>query len=447
MADKDSQLWFDQLDLPDGAAPQAGPDNPVFTPAQRLQIADDAPVCERARGWRRPIRYVPTWDRIRLVLAAIIIPLVMLTVVAMIALWPRGESQVGSQPQFSQEVIAQTARITKVSPAESMEVAPEVRAVLTSGNGEGNEVPISAPNEIVIAGLHVGDDVRVIFIPNLADTGVPYVYVDTMRAVPLLVYAALYVLVVLLVARWKGLAAIIGLVASLAVVMVFMLPSIMGGHDPLLVTLVASSAILLLSVYFAHGISVRTTTAVLGTLVGLIITIILAMIGAKASALSGAVSEDAMMLLTHFPSLSTRALLVAGIVLAGLGALNDVTITQASTVWELRSANPSLGATSLFTRAMRIGRDHIASTVYTLAFAYVGTALPMLIMAMLIDRSLLATLQVEEVAEEVVRTLVASIGLVLAIPITTVIGALLAARVDHVPHQVVAELAGHGHSH
>ena len=125
------------------------------------------------------------------------------------------------------------------------------------------------------------------------------------------------------------------------------------------------------------------------------------------------------------PGLSLRALLTCGMVVAGLGVLNDVTITQASSVWELHAANPSLGRARLFTGGMRIGRDHIASTVYTLAFAYAGTALPLILAASLIDRGVSETMLSGEIAEEIVRTLVSSIGLVLAIPATTAIAALL----------------------
>ncbi len=179
------------------------------------------------------------------------------------------------------------------------------------------------------------------------------------------------------------------------------------------------------SLYLAHGVSIRTTTALLGTFLGLAITVVLAMWSTRAANLTGTSSEHAVMLSSTFPNLSLTDLLMCGIVIAGLGALNDVTITQASAVWELHAANPALPRRTLFTSGMRIGRDHIASTVYTLAFAYVGTALPVLMVAALMDRAALDTLMAGEIAEEVVRTLVSSVGLVLAIPATTGIAALL----------------------
>ena len=147
--------------------------------------------------------------------------------------------------------------------------------------------------------------------------------------------------------------------------------------------------------------------------------------GVGAANLTGAVGDDVLALSSLVPGLSLRALLTCGMVIAGLGVLNDVTITQASAVWELHAANPALGWARLFTGGMRIGRDHIASTVYTLAFAYAGTALPLILSASLIDRAVVDTLLSGEIAEEIVRTLVSSIGLVLAIPATTAIAALL----------------------
>ena len=134
---------------------------------------------------------------------------------------------------------------------------------------------------------------------------------------------------------------------------------------------------------------------------------------------------------------SLQGVVICGIVLAGLGVLNDVTVTQASAVWELKAARPDLGWWSLFLRGMRIGRDHIASTVYTIAFAYVGAALPTLMFIALYSESIGRVLTTSDIAEEVVRTLVGSIGLVLAVPLTTLIGAFVAASdtrpkaVDH----------------
>ncbi len=177
--------------------------------------------------------------------------------------------------------------------------------------------------------------------------------------------------------------------------------------------------------YFAHGFSARTSTALLGTVFGLGVTAVLAAWATDTAHLTGVGDENAYTLANASDDLSISSIILCGLIISGLGVLNDVTITQSSSVWELYELAPNTSGRRLFTSAMRIGRDHIASTVYTIAFAYAGAALPVLILVSLYDRALLDTLTSGELAEEVVRTLVGSIGLVLAIPLTTVIAVLV----------------------
>ena len=359
--------------------------------------------------------------RVRLVLAAIVVPLLLATLAGLVWLWPSGESPVGSVPLLAEGMSIETAEIVELTG----EQGAEARAELLSGVGEGQVIPVQVPPEVLDNGADVGDRVRLLFSPTALGSGVPYVFWDFERTVPVAWLAALYALVVLAVARWRGLAAMAGLGASLAVVVVFVLPALMTGAPPLAVALVGGSAMMFFSVYLAHGVSIRTTTALVGTFIGLAVTTGLAMWGTRAADLTGTTSDTSLMLSGTFPGLRLQDLLLCGIVVAGLGALNDVTITQASAVWELHAADPTMPRRRLWLGGMRIGRDHIASTVYTLAFAYVGTALPVLLMAASYDRGFVDPLMAGEIAEEVVRTLVSSIGLVLAIPATTAIGAAL----------------------
>ncbi|QDB78930.1 YibE/F family protein [Georgenia wutianyii] len=359
--------------------------------------------------------------RVRLVLAAIVVPLLLATVAGLVWLWPSGESPVGSVPLLGDGMSIETAEVVEVTG----EQGAEVRAELLTGVGEGQVIPVQVPPEVLDNGADVGDRVRLLFSPTALGSGVPYVFWDFERTVPVAWLAVLYAVVVLAVARWRGLAAMAGLGASLAVVVVFVLPALMTGAPPLAVALVGGSAMMFFSVYLAHGVSIRTTTALVGTFIGLAIATALAMWGTRAANLTGTTSDTSLMLSGTFPGLRLQDLLLCGIVIAGLGALNDVTITQASAVWELHAADPTMPRRRLWLGGMRIGRDHIASTVYTLAFAYVGTALPVLLMAASYDRGVVDTLMAGEIAEEVVRTLVSSIGLVLAIPATTAIGAAL----------------------
>lgn len=357
--------------------------------------------------------------RARRILTWCVVPLLLATIIGMVILWPGSDTPVGSEPDPVDGPGFTTATVTEITG----EVGTEVLAEL--GDGTDRVVPVQVPPEIMAAGVETGDTLRIFFTTGAMGSGSPYVFVDFVRDAPMLILAALYTLVVLAVARVRGLMAIVGLLASMAVVIVFLVPALMAGAPPLLVTLVGASAMMFFAVYLAHGISIRTTTALLGTFIGLAVTTGLAWWSTSAASLSGSGTDAAMMLGTVLPGVGLRDILLCGIVIAGLGALNDVSITQASAVWELHAANPRAPTRHVFARAMRIGRDHIASTVYTLAFAYVGTALMMLMVVMLYDRSLGSTLTAGEIAEEVVRTLVSSIGLVLAIPATTAIAAAL----------------------
>jgi uncharacterized membrane protein len=273
--------------------------------------------------------------------------------------------------------------------------------------------------------LAEGDRITAVDISAVSQPGVdPLVFLDFQRELPIALLAIVYALVVLLVARWRGLAAMAGLGLAFVVLLGFTMPALLAGQSAIGVALVTSSLVMFVTLYLAHGLSARTSTALLGTLVGLALTAGLAAWASGAAQITGTNDEMSAFLPSSAPGADLRGIALCGIVLAGMGVLNDVTITQASAVWELRALAPAASRSELFTSAMRIGRDHIASTVYTIAFAYVGAALPLLMMVWLVDQSPATALTSGEIAEEVVRTLVGSIGLVLAIPITTAIATL-----------------------
>nr|WP_231126630.1 YibE/F family protein [Motilibacter aurantiacus] len=287
---------------------------------------------------------------------------------------------------------------------------------------DGVEVDL-AP-DVVQSGVSPGDRVRLAHVPAAGDAPESWLFLDFVRDLPLALLAVSFALLVVLVARLRGLAALAGLVVTGFAVLEFMLPALLVGRDPLLVGVVGSSAILLVVLYLAHGISVRTTTALLGTLFGVALTALLATWAGAAAHLSGVGSEDAS-LVSLAGQIDLSGLLVCGVVLAGLGVLNDVTITQASAVWELHELQPGLSSRRLFGSAMRIGRDHIASTVYTIVFAYAGAALPVLLLIELSTAPLSQVVVSGDVAAEIVRSLVGAIGLVLAVPLTTALGVLV----------------------
>jgi uncharacterized membrane protein len=269
-----------------------------------------------------------------------------------------------------------------------------------------------------------GDRIRVLTLPQ-ATGAAPYLFVDLVRGPPMALLAAVMGVLVLAVARLRGLGALAGLVVAVGGVLWFTVPALLEGAPALPVALVTASALMFVLLYLAHGVSIRTSAALLGTLGGLVLTGGLAAWATGAAHLNGLGSEHALDLLSLAPEASLRGVLLCGVVLAGLGVLNDVTITQVSAVWELRALSPGASRRTLFAGGMRIGRDHIASTVYTVAFAYLGAALPLVLLVSMSDRTLLDTLTSGEIAEEVVRTLVGSIGLVLAIPLTTAVAVVL----------------------
>jgi hypothetical protein len=236
----------------------------------------------------------------------------------------------------------------------------------------------------------------------------------------LIVFTVLFAVAVVAVARWRGFASLVGLAFAGFVLVKFMFPALIAGTNPIMVGLIGSSAIMFVVLYAAHGFSARTSTALVGTLFGLILIATLGWVATEWAHLTGVAAEDDYVLAAAAPDLTLRSVVICGIIVAGLGVLNDVTITQASAVWEL--ADQGQSQRRLFSRAMRIGRDHIASTVYTIAFATAGATLSVLLLIAVYDRPLLDVVQTEQFAEEIIRTLIGSIGLVLAVPLTTAVG-------------------------
>jgi len=186
-----------------------------------------------------------------------------------------------------------------------------------------------------------------------------------------------------------------------------------------------ASAIAYVALYLANGFNTRTTVALLGTLSALALTVVLASVFTSLAHITGFASEEALLVKIGQHGLDLSGVVLGGMVIGALGALDDMTVTQASAVWELRSANPQLPRSSLFRSAMRIGRDHVASTVNTLALAYAGAALPLLILFVLSRQSLGTVANSETVATEILAALVGSVGIVASVPLTT----WLAARV------------------
>lgn len=260
---------------------------------------------------------------------------------------------------------------------------------------------------------------------ELPDGEVSYTFADYQRSTPLLWLVALFVVAVVAMGRFQGLRALAGLVVSGVVLFAFTFPALLDGQPPLGVALVSSVVIALAALYLSHGVNDTTTVALLGTLGALGLTGLLAALFTRAAQITGLASEDQVFLLVSAEGVDVRGLVLAGIVLGSLGVLDDVTVTQVSAVARLREANPGYGLADLYRSGVRIGRDHIASVVNTLVLAYAGAALPLLLFYSNIGIGFSESVTSEVVAVEVIRTLVGSIGLVAAVPITTALAAVV----------------------
>jgi len=261
-------------------------------------------------------------------------------------------------------------------------------------------------------------------------SGVPadatYFIEDRVRRTPLAGLLAVFVAVVLVVARRRGLASLLSLVLSFAAIFLFMLPLIASGNDPIVVAIVTSLFIIPSTYYLSHGLNRKTHAAVVGTLVALLITGLLAVVAVDAAAISGYASEEASYVQNLRPGIvNIRGLLLASILIGLSGILDDITISQAAIVAQLRSAAADMSVREVYGRAMDVGHDHIASLVNTLILVYASSALPLLLLFRYGDVPWRDVVNFEVVAEEIVRTLVASIGLVLAVPVTTLIACLM----------------------
>ncbi|KWX21797.1 YibE/F family protein [Mycolicibacterium wolinskyi] len=300
---------------------------------------------------------------------------------------------------------------------------------IDSGPNEGANTLLEFSGGPGQPNLLVGEHIRI--TRQVDPTGATtYSFYDYERSWSLIGLAVAFAIVVVAVARWRGLRALIGIVVAFVVLVVFLLPALRDGASAVPVSLVASAVILYAVIYLAHGVSLRTSAALLGTLTSLLLAALLSWAAIELAHLTGLSQEENNAVATYLGNVSITGLLLAGFIIGSLGVLNDVTITQASAVFELAEHGGT--RRSVFVGAMRVGSDHIASTVYTLVLAYAGSALPLLLLFSVANRSLGDVLTSESVAIEIARSAVGGIALALSVPLTTGIAAVLATP-QHTP--------------
>ncbi len=327
---------------------------------------------------------------------------------------PQGEV---STPEYGY-VEGRIVRIEGQTAFVTLQDGSEVEATL------GTPLPGEA-TESALPNFQVGQQVELYYSPAPGGNEFQYAVSDWVRRPALGWLTVLFLVVSVGVARFKGLRAFVATGASLAIVMLFIVPQILAGWNPILVSLLGVGGILILAIYFVHGLSWSTTAALFGTLVAVLVTMFLGVLFTEWAYLTGFGSEEAMMITFGAEQVDLKGLLLAGLLIGALGALTDITIVQASVIRELAHVNPNFGLGELYRRGMNVGLDHIGSLVNTLVLAYTGAALPLFLLLNINDFSVARALNLELVASEVVHTLVGSIGLVLAVPFTTFVAALM----------------------
>ncbi|MFD5029730.1 YibE/F family protein [Streptomyces sp. NPDC058220] len=390
----------------------------------------------------------PVSRHLRKVIAAVLIPFATAVVVGLAVLWPGGapaheRTGVGFDRQTEQGQVVQIERVDckdvngSQLPSTGDTSTPQGREAQQAETGECKKATIEVTSgkekgrtfiEVVQPDaprqFHVKQGVVVAYAPD-APRDLQYSVTDVNRTFPMALLAGIFALAVVVVGRMRGVMALIALAVSFAVLTLFILPAILQGSNPLVVAVVGASAIMLVALYMCHGLTARTSVAVLGTLISLLLIGLLGSLFIGWASLTGNTDDNTGLIHGLYPEIDMSGLLLAGVIIGSLGVLDDVTVTQTSAVWELRQADPSMGPRALYRAAIRIGRDHIASVVNTLVLAYAGAALPLLLLFSIAQSSMGTVANSELVAEEIVRTLVGSIGLVASVPVTTALAALV----------------------
>ncbi|MER5357334.1 YibE/F family protein [Streptomyces sp. NPDC002785] len=385
----------------------------------------------------------PVSRHLRKVIAAVLIPFATAVVVGLVVLWPGGAPQhertgVGFDRQTQQ---GRVVNIDKVDCKDVNAAQTPISGETTPPSGSGPGLCAKADIEVTTGHdkgrtfveivqpdaprqLRKGQGVVVAYAPE-APRDLQYSVTDVNRKFPMTLLAGIFALAVIAVGRMRGVMALVALAVSFAVLTLFILPAILQGANPLLVAVVGASAIMLIALYMCHGPTARTSVAVIGTLISLLLIGLLGSLFIGWANLTGNTDDSTGLIHGLYPHIDMSGLLLAGVIIGSLGVLDDVTVTQTSAVWELHQANPTMGARGLYRAGIRIGRDHIASVVNTLVLAYAGAALPLLLLFSIAQSSVGTVANSELVAEEIVRTLVGSIGLVASVPVTTVLAALV----------------------
>lgn len=396
---------------------------------ERVEAARPALVTS---GWKSFV----TRRGLRAVLAFVVAAAVA-TAVGVLSLWPTGEGIDAAMASAAEIGLATDRYLATVheirdgpcaySTAENHHYCRQITVLLDEGPDPGKVIALPEFDlEFITMASQLKVDQKVVLgYEPLTDY---YFYADVDRRAPLAWLAGLFVLFVVALGRRRGAFALVGMAATVVILVGFMAPSVLDGHDPLLVAVVAAATVAFVTMYLAHGFNPITTVALAGTLSALALTLGFSWVFFEVAAFTGLASDEALILPLIAGGLDVASLILGGAIIGALGALDDVTVTQASLVAELRYRNPGLGTRELVLSGLRVGREHIASTVNTLLLAYAGAGIPLVMLFAVSNQSLVMVANSELIAVELVRTLCGSLGLVVAVPITTLLSVLVKAE-------------------
>jgi uncharacterized membrane protein len=381
----------------------------------------------------------PGFHRRLLVVVGVVL---VATLVGLAVLWPPSGSPVESLAPPEPAVAAAIVDVTEDPAGAEVAGVVTVTVELLEGPWEGELRTLPAVSTEVFPQLRVGDRLD---LERVVIDGEPQYYIRDFQRLPTLAgLVALFALAVLSIGRWHGVRSLLGLALSLLLVVRFVVPAILAGSSPPLVAMVGAMAIMIVTLYLTHGVNEMTTSAVVGTAGALLLTIGLASLFIDRGRITGYASEEAVFARFAVEGLDLQGLVLAGLIIAALGVLDDITISQASTVFALHDTDPRLSWSALFARAMKVGRDHIASVVNTLFLAYAGASLALLVLFSTGGLPVAQILNSEVLAQEIVKTVVGSLGLIAAVPLTTALAATVARQR---PATAVGTGSAHVHVH
>lgn len=296
-----------------------------------------------------------------------------------------------------------------------------VELLIMEGYYKGEQFSIDFGRQHVLArnDLLAPDQEILVSVSEIPDGSVFVDFVDYIRLLPILILTLVFVFICVSVSGWKGISSLIGIGISFVVIIYYIIPQILNGQNPILISLLGSLLFLTVTQYLVYGWTLKTHISLAAILFSIIFTGLLAVISVEFSQLNGMGEESAMFLMQQNGQIDLKNLLIAGIIIGSLGILDDLVLGQTSTVIEMYRANPDMTLRERYIRSMNVGKDHIAATVNTLVLAYLGASLPLFLMFSTSDVRFLNLINMNYMAEEVVRTLVGTIGLFMAVPIST----------------------------